>query len=140
MNLASQKIRYFLKRQTTTRSGSRLRRNAPGRYMFFTKEDTDSGEYLALTIGPKILGTKLRTTYALPFNTSRHYLRSTLLERGCPIEVINAFMGHYERGEEPWGRFSGFSPQVYRDVLNTILVKLLADDGWEAIQGLGAQL
>lgn len=118
----------------------RPRRTGAGRYMFFTKEGHDRGEYIAITAGPARLGSKLRNTYALPFNASRHYLRSTLLERKCPVEAINAFLGHFERGEEPWGAFSGLSPRVYREVLIEHLVPILVDDGWEAIQGLGAVL
>jgi len=63
-----------------------------------------------------------------------------LLERECPVEVINAFMGHFERGEEPWGIYSGLSPLVYRDILKDKLVPLLNEDGWEALPGLKAQL
>ena len=118
----------------------RPRRDAPGRYMFFAKEDEESKEYLAVTIGPTLLGRRLRSVYALPFNSSRHYLRSNLLERQCPVEVVNAFMGHFERGEEPWGIYSGLSPLVYRDILKDKLVPLLKEDGWEALSGLKVQL
>lgn len=82
----------------------------------------------------------MREIYALPFNSSRHYLRSNLLERGCPVEVVHAFMGHFERGEEPWGTFSGLSPLAYRNALETTLVPLLEEDGWKAIPGLGVRL
>lgn len=118
----------------------RPRRDAPGRYMFYSKEDKDSNEYVAMTLGPKLIGTKLRSIYALPFNASRHYLRSRLLERKCPVEVINAFMGHFERGEEPWGVYSGLLPLAYRDSLMDKLVPLLKDDGWEELRGLKAKL
>jgi hypothetical protein len=93
-----------------------------------------------MTLGPTLIGRRLRSVYALPFNSSRHYLRSCLLERQCPLEVINAFMGHFERGEEPWGVFSGFSPLAYRDALMDKLVPLLNEDGWEALRGLQARL
>lgn len=118
----------------------RPRRDAPGRYMFFAGFDSVNAGYAATTLGPKLLGKNLRSVYALPFNSSRHYLRSCLLERKCPVEVINAFMGHFERGEEPWGVYSGFSPLAYRDALMDKLVPLLNEDGWEALCGLKAQL
>jgi len=107
--------------------------------MFLSKRDLDTHECVALTYSPNF-ETNLQKKYALPFNASRHYLRSILLERGCPVEVINAFMGHFERGEEPWGRFSGLSPDTYRNQLSSYLVPLLQDDGWEALPGLGAKL
>jgi len=118
----------------------RPRRDAPGRYMFFSKEDEKSGEYESLTLRPSLLGRNLHSLYALPFNASRHYIRSCLLERRCPIEVINAFMGHFERGEEPWGVFSGLSAIAYRNSLMDVLVPLLDQDGWEALPGLKARL
>lgn len=118
----------------------RPRRDVPGHYMFYAKTDEDNNEYVAMTLGPKLIGTRLRSIYALPFNASRHYLRSCLLGKDCPVEVINAFMGHFERGEEPWGIFSGFSPITYRDTLKEYLVPLLKDDGWEALPGLNVQL
>lgn len=118
----------------------RPRRDASGRYMFYSKIDKDSNKYVATTLVPKSAGTELHSVYALPFNASRHYLRSCLLERKCPVEVINAFMGHFERGEEPWGVYSGLSPLAYRDALMHDLVPLLKDDGWKELRGLKAKL
>lgn len=116
------------------------RRDGPGRRMFFATKDKDSNEYIAMSTGPKLLGAELSSVFALPFNASRHYLRSELLERDCPIEVINAFLGHYERGEEPFGRYSGLSPHAFREVLIDKLLPLLQEDGWEELPGLGAKL
>lgn len=116
------------------------RRDGPGRRIYFTREDRDREEYVAMTTGPKLLGARLRSFFALPFNASRHYLRSELLERDCPVEIINAFLGHYERGEEPFGRYSGLSPQVFREVLIDKLLPLIEQDGWVELPGLGAKL
>jgi len=74
--------------------------------------------------------------YNLPANASRHYLRSLFLENECPPEIIAAFMGHWERGEEPWGRFSALSPSNYSSTIAKYLVPILAEDGWEPIAGL----
>ena len=74
--------------------------------------------------------------YDLPANASRHYLRSNLLERGCPHEVISAFMGHWERGEEPWGRNSALCPTNYAATLSGYLVPLLEEDGWKPFAGI----
>jgi hypothetical protein len=118
----------------------RPRRDVPGRHMYFTNAVPNAGlekdEYIAVNIRLKNLNRKL--DYDLPFNASRHYLRSNLLERDCPVEVINALLGHFERGEEPWGSYSGLSPLVYRDVLMDKLIPLLKEDGWKAMPGLGA--
>lgn len=75
--------------------------------------------------------------YVLPANSHRHYLRSGLLERGCSPEVVDAFLGHWARGEEPWSRFSGLSPILYREELKRCLVPILEDAGWSALEGLG---
>jgi len=75
--------------------------------------------------------------YELPANANRHYLRSRLLKRGCPKDVIAAYMGHWDQGTEAWGRFSSLSPQVYRENLERYLLPVLKKDGWMAIAGLG---
>lgn len=74
--------------------------------------------------------------FDLPGNANRHYLRTMLLARNCPLEVIDAFMGHWSRGVEPWGRYSGLSPITYRQELSHHLVKLLESAGWEVEYGL----
>ncbi|MBT0666128.1 hypothetical protein KI809_17595 [Geobacter pelophilus] len=78
-----------------------------------------------------------RIKYPLPINSNRHFLRTNLLQSGCPVEVIQAFLGHWERGVEPWGRYSGLSPLVYRDELSKHLVPLLEEAGWTKESGLG---
>jgi hypothetical protein len=91
-----------------------------------------------LSLQPKTLQLLITNAkYFLPVNSNRHYLRTNLLALGCPIEVINALMGHWIRGIEPWGRYSGLSPLVYREELIKHLVPLLEEDGWGPEQGLG---
>lgn len=75
--------------------------------------------------------------YELPANANRHYLLTRLLKRGCPRDVIAAYMGHWDQGTEAWGRFSSLSPQVYRENLERYLLPVLKKDGWLAIAGLG---
>jgi hypothetical protein len=74
--------------------------------------------------------------YNLPANASRHYLRSNLLERGCSPEIVGAFMGHWERGEEPWGRYSALSPQHYAETIASHLIPMLEEDGWKLMSGM----
>lgn len=78
-----------------------------------------------------------RLEYYLPANANRHYVRTRLLRRGCPRDVISAYMGHWEHGTEPWGEFSTLSPQTYRENLEHFLLPVLLKDGWESIPGLG---
>jgi hypothetical protein len=77
--------------------------------------------------------------YDLPANANRHYLRSSLLARGCPPEVVNAFLGHWERGCESWGIYSGLSPESYRENLKIPLLAIMKEDGWMAVSGLGGR-
>lgn len=74
--------------------------------------------------------------YDLPANASRHYLRSNLTERGCPPELVAAFMGHWERGEEPWGCFSALPPIQYAETVASYLIPMLEEDGWTPITGM----
>lgn len=85
---------------------------------------------------PKYFLYGLTSAFSLPVNSNRHFLRSNLIESGCAPEVVAAFMGHWERGEEPWGRYSAFSPVAYKAELGVFLEKMLGADGWEAIPGL----
>lgn len=87
-------------------------------------------------IQPKFIMSGLHDIYSLPMNTNRHYLRSSLVELGCPSEVIAACMGHWERGEEPWGSYSALSPLTYKTVLGHYLETLLRGDGWKPIRGM----
>lgn len=77
--------------------------------------------------------------YKLPANANRHYLRTRLLQRGCPRDVIHSFMGHWDTGTEPWGRFSTLSPPAYRESLERFLLPVLKKDGWLAVAGLGGE-
>ena len=90
----------------------------------------------AAPLNPTKLAISVSRAYSLPVNSSRHYLRTNLLARRCPVEIIDAFLGHWERGEEPWGRLSGLSPTEYADTLSDYLVPLLAEDGWVALEGI----
>jgi hypothetical protein len=73
--------------------------------------------------------------YILPLNANRHYLRSNLLWMGCPSDVLNVFMGHWELGEEPWCGYSAMNPFAYRNKLRSYLEQFLLDDGWKPIAG-----
>ncbi len=120
---------FFSSRKKSV-SGLRADRRTPS--LFFIDP-----EGKRLEVRPKHLESLLRLAdYHLPANANRHYLRTTLLERGCPPEILNAFMGHWETGLEAWGRYSGLSPNVYRSELERILVPMLKDDGWDAEPGL----
>lgn len=64
-----------------------------------------------------------------PVNIHRRFISSELLDTGCPPEVVSAWMGHWHRGEEPWGKFSSFSHGEFRRTLEHFLDPLLAKLG-----------
>ncbi|MCH4813737.1 hypothetical protein [Vreelandella neptunia] len=74
--------------------------------------------------------------YTLPINASRHYLRSTLRAEGVRGELVNAFLGHAQQGQEPFGGFSTLSPvEMFRE-LAPVLSKMRREAGWTVQQGL----
>jgi hypothetical protein len=114
--------------------GRQICRETPS--LFFIKKDLS-----ALDIMPNQMKKFMkRLDYYLPVNANRHYLRSNLLKRKCPIEVINAFMGHWIPGVEPWGMYSGMSPLDYRRKLRPKLLKMLKIDGWGLETGLSGDI
>ena len=57
-------------------------------------------------------------------NSGRHFIRSYLVECGCPATIINAFMGHWGTGEEMWAPYSAFDPLRYRKMISRYLKEL----------------
>ncbi len=67
--------------------------------------------------------------FPFPANFARRFVRTELLEDGVPPEVMDAWMGHWWQGEEPWGPYSTFSYSQYRQTLESKLVPFLDDLG-----------
>jgi hypothetical protein len=60
----------------------------------------------------------------LPANFHRAFLRTQLLTHGVAGEVIDAFLGHFNEGESPFGRFSSFDYGLHRAQLMPALQSL----------------
>jgi len=71
-----------------------------------------------------------------PLNINRHYLRTRLREFGATGAEVDAFMGHWDHGQEPMQKFSSFSLSHYQQRLASILESLMHHVGWEAIRGI----
>lgn len=95
---------------------------------------TDRGQFAFVAVRPSTLSKQMKGFIRLPANVHRRFLRTELIEDGCPAEVIDAFMGHWSRGEEPFGWFSSFSFQEHVTTLESHLVPLLKDLGWQPIE------
>lgn len=115
-------------------SGKSAQNSSSPQLFFFDKQFSDT------ILRPAITHKMLGEIYTLPINANRHYLRSNLITMGCPVVTVNAFLGHWERGEEPSGRFSALSPLAYRESLMQYLLPLLHEDGWKPMSGLGGKL
>lgn len=82
-----------------------------------------------LAVRPKTLEPRLQPYLNVRANTHRRFLRSELLLRGCNPEVVDAFMGHWHAGEEPFSPYSSFSFASYTRELRIHLEPLLAEIG-----------
>lgn len=85
-------------------------------------------------VSPSTLGEFNPT--GLPANIDRHYLRSKLSELGAPAEYVDYFMGHWERGEEPYQKYSMISPLQIGKVLQPYLEQINQACGWRVQTGL----
>ncbi|MDX8382472.1 MAG: hypothetical protein R8M45_00225 [Ghiorsea sp.] len=85
------------------------------------------------TLRPKHVAPMLEDFFPLPLNVNRRYLRTTLLEQDCPVEIINCFMGHWSRGEEPWSRYSSLCFADIAIQLKHYIPRILSDLGWKPV-------
>jgi integrase len=91
-------------------------------------------EMRPVSIRPLELQSRVEALLPYPTNIQRLFLRSELLERGCGAEVVDAFMGHWSFGEEPWAPFSTFNYAVYFSTLKGYLVPLLLEMGFDVVR------
>jgi integrase len=87
-----------------------------------------------VAIRPKELKQRVEALLEFPANIQRLFLRSELLERGCSVEVVDAFMGHWCFGEEPFAPFSTFNYAVYFASLERYVGPLLKEIGFDVVR------
>jgi len=80
-------------------------------------------------VRPKLIEPLLKRYLNVEVNTHRRFLRTKLIERSCPPEIVDAFLGHWNAGEEPFGVFSSFSFDQYVSTLRVYLDPLLEEIG-----------
>jgi len=95
----------------------------------FFLEKNKKGRVKAVAVSPRTMGPIMEEYLSYPANFHRRFVRTELLECGCPMEVVDAWMGHWHTGEEPWAMYSSFGFQAYRDSLQLYLVPLLEKIG-----------
>ncbi|MCW9088011.1 MAG: hypothetical protein OQK54_00570 [Gammaproteobacteria bacterium] len=85
---------------------------------------------------PKQIKSIINEFWNLPLNTNRHYLRSNLRELGISGELIDGTLGHWQYGEEPYGRFSTLIPDELNKIVKNAVGNIMQEDGWVTIRGL----
>jgi hypothetical protein len=105
-----------------------IRRTAP----FLPGFALTDGQLKPLTLDEIFKRACARSPEALKENFGRHYIRSKLLGR-CATETLQAFVGHWNSGTEPFGFGSGLDPMLYRADLERSLPEILKKAGWRAI-------
>lgn len=91
----------------------------------------DTGK--VVKVQPRSLAPLMTDYLAFPVNLARHFVASHLRQRGLAPEMADAWLGHWWRGEEPWGPFSAFSYSEYKRQLQHYLVPFLKELGFESI-------
>jgi hypothetical protein len=74
--------------------------------------------------------------YDFESHPQRHFLKSELQERGCDVEILEAYLGHWNTGQEPWVRSSSLHPADFRKELEKHLPPILNNLDFKAIEGL----
>ena len=86
-------------------------------------------------VSPKRLQKQLNWPGSPPLNINRHFLHTQLKESGSSSELVDAFMGHWDAGQEPWSKHSTFCPRKYREHISSAMESLMQKQGWKAIEG-----
>lgn len=92
--------------------------------LFFIQEDHAPQRLTPESLRQQIEG------YTLPINIGRHYLRPRLRALGCHAEYVNAYLGHWQIGQEPFGRYSSMSPLEMVSQISPFLESLRIEAGW----------
>lgn len=117
-----------------TELSSYLSDSLSGDLPLFSIFDMTSGKLVSLR--PGLLRSVLRDTWPFALNWQRHFMRTMLREKGVSGDIVNAWMGHSDFGEEALGPWSGLS---IADIggLKTVLQEILMELKIEVAEGWG---
>lgn len=76
----------------------------------------------------------LGSAWQLRLGALRHFVRTELMHRGVPGPVINAALGHGERGEAPWDRFSSLPPLKWQQAAGAAITAICDDMGFQVLK------
>jgi hypothetical protein len=106
---------------------AKLKDAAP--FLFFLSDHMQ-----VLDVSPSHLVEYIGKDWELRVGALRHFLRTSLLHNGSSGEHINALLGHGERGEAPWGKFSTLPPAIWRQQIERALEPVVKNLGCVAMQ------
>jgi hypothetical protein len=86
-------------------------------------------------VTPTRLHDQLQWIATPPLNINRHYLHTQLKESHLSSEIVDAFMGHWGSGQEPWASYSTFCPREYQHLIASVIQPLMVQQGWKALKG-----
>jgi hypothetical protein len=108
--------------------GLLTRQNAP--FLFYLSLDL-----APIHITPKTMTEQLKWAYPMPLNLNRHWLRTELKGQGVTGAFVDHFMGHWDGGGEPWGKYSCVDPREFCEVVRAALNYLLKVQKFVSIRG-----
>jgi hypothetical protein len=76
----------------------------------------------------------LKGDWKLHLGVLRHFVRTQLLLRCVSGEAINALLGHHERGQNAWGRFSSLPPEAWRAEMRRHLGSIAEELGVKSVR------
>lgn len=98
-------------------------------YCFFISESGKAEE-----VKPSTFEKYSKDYLDAPANAHRRFLRTKLLERNHPVEAVDALLGHWSLGEEPWAIYSSLNISDYIKTLERNLVPLMIEMGFKCIK------
>lgn len=85
---------------------------------------------------PKFIYDTPPAHWPFKLNALRRRMRTRLLEKGAPGEVVDVWMGHWKIGNCPWMRGSGFQMGELETLVNHYIQEILLEDGWAPIPSM----
>ncbi|WP_127557118.1 site-specific integrase [Saccharospirillum alexandrii] len=91
---------------------------------------------ISVPVRPEQIAKYASEFFDLPININRHFLRGALKEMGVHGEIVDAYLGHWNIGQEPVSKYSTFRPTEYKGTLLPALNLLMSKIGFTPLRGL----
>ncbi|WP_342619416.1 hypothetical protein [Rhodoferax sp. GW822-FHT02A01] len=72
--------------------------------------------------------------WSMRIGATRHFIRTALLLGGTSGELIDALLGHWIRGAEPWGVYSSLPPRIWKSELKSRIDQMATQLGFKALK------